>query len=210
MLRKRSYPAGFVEPCLATPSSKVPSGTGWVHEVKHDGCRFVVRKDAETVRVFTRHGNDWTERVPAIAAATRALKVRSATLDGECVICRPDGISDFDLLRSALARKQAPQAFLYAFDVMEVDGQDLRRLPWTARREALERLLRRSAPGLRLSEYDAGDGGALFRAACKLGLEGLVSKRVESRYHSGRTRDWIKVKNPVAPAASRHLENWRR
>jgi bifunctional non-homologous end joining protein LigD len=207
--RGLSHPAssGFIEPCLATPALSVPGGDGWVHEIKHDGCRMILRRDGDRVRAFTRRGNDWTDRVPSIVAAVKALEVASVTLDGECVMCREDGVTDFDLLRVALARRSAPAAFLYAFDVIELNGQDLRRQPWEDRRGDVTRVLRKSAPDLRLSEHLEGDGDVIFRHACKLGLEGIVSKRRDAGYRSGRSRDWIKIKNPGAPAMTRNLEN---
>ena len=152
-LPRRHLHPEFVEPCLATKAHKVPDGPLWVHEIKHDGSRFICRKNGERVHVFTRQGHDWTERVPGIAEALRRLKVDCVTLDGEGVICRDDGVTDFDAVRLALARKHAPQAFLYAFDVMEVDWQDLRREPWEARRRALAGLLRLATPGLKVSEH---------------------------------------------------------
>jgi len=205
---RRSLPAGFIAPCLPTRGQEVPTGPLWIHEIKHDGFRFICRRDGDRVRIFTRRGNDWTERVPAVVEAMRALPGRSATIDGEAVICRPDGLSDFDALRLALARGDAPGAFLYAFDLLELDGQDVRRQPWEARRKALTRLLQRSPPGLQVSEHMDGqeDGRAVFRAACELGLEGIVSKKRTAPYRSGRSPDWIKVKNPSAPAVTRVLE----
>src|SRR5947207_11697723 len=118
---RRSLPAGFIAPCLPTRGQEVPTGPLWIHEIKHDGFRFICRRDGDRVRIFTRRGNDWTERVPAVVEAMRALPGRSATIDGEAVICRPDGLSDFDALRLALARGDAPGAFLYAFDLLELD-----------------------------------------------------------------------------------------
>jgi hypothetical protein len=111
----------------------VPGGPLWVHEIKHDGYRMVCRRDGDRVRVFTRRGHDWTDRVPKIAEALRCLRVTSATLDGEAVVCDDRGLSDFDRLRSALARRGSREAFLYAFDLLEIDGRDLRRGPYGAR-----------------------------------------------------------------------------
>jgi len=116
------------------------------------------------------------------------------------------GISDFDALRLALARREgSPAAFLFAFDLLALDGQDLRAEPWQVRRETLASLLRgaKRNGGLRLSEHLDGDGTAMYRHACKLGLEGIVSKRRDAPYRSGRSPHWIKVKNPEAPAARR-------
>jgi bifunctional non-homologous end joining protein LigD len=130
-------PPGFIEPCLPTPADTVPSGPQWVHEIKHDGYRFICRRDGDRVHVFSRRGNDYSDRVPAIAAALQSLKVKSVTLDGEGVVCDPDGVTDFALLRAALGRKGSRRPFLYAFDLLELDGRDLRDRPWEDRRKAL-------------------------------------------------------------------------
>jgi bifunctional non-homologous end joining protein LigD len=200
-------PAGFIEPCLPTLSEYVPSGPEWVHEIKHDGYRFMCRREGDRVRVFSRHGNDYTDRVPAIAEALAALKLKSATLDGEGVMCGSDGVSDFGRLRFALRRQGSRRVFLYAFDILELDGRDLRVRPWDERRNALTKLLRKASDGVRLSEHLATtDGDTLFRHACDMGLEGIVAKRRDRPYRSGRSPDWIKVENPDAPAATRIIE----
>ena len=129
------------------------------------------------------------------------------TLDGEGVVCRPDGVSDFDRLRAAVGRLGSRDAFLYAFDLLEINGTDLRRDSWEVRRSTLASLLRRAGHGIRLSEHvDSADGDAVFRHACAMGLEGIVAKRRDRPYRSGRSPDWIKVKNPDAPAATRVIE----
>ena len=205
--RRRPLPPGFIEPCLATRAERVPIGPLWAHEIKHDGYRFICRRDGDRVRVFSRRGLDWTDRVPSIVAAMRSLRARTATLDGEAVVARDDGVTDFAALRSALSRRVGGAAvFLYAFDLLELDGQDLRREPWLVRRETLASLIRKAGPGIALSEHLDGDGEAIFHHACVLGLEGIVSKRRDAPYRSGRSPDWIKVKNPNAPAATRVIE----
>ena len=201
------HPPGFIEPCLPTLGHAVSSGPQWVHEIKHDGYRFICRCEGDRVRVFSRRGTDYTERVPAIAEALRALPVTSVTLDGEGVVCDPDGVTDFDLLRATLGHKGLRRAFLFAFDVLELDGRDLRASPWDERRKALTKLLRKAGNGIRLSEHLATtDGNTLFQHACAMGLEGIVAKRRDRPYRSGRCPDWIKVKNPDAPAANRLIE----
>jgi bifunctional non-homologous end joining protein LigD len=135
-----------------------------------------------------------------IAEALGALPVKSATLDGEGVVCGPDGVSDFDRMRAAVGRKGSPrEAFLMAFDVLELDGIDLGREVWDERRKVLARLLRGAPAGIQLSEHLDGDGALAFQHACKLGLEGIVAKRRDRPYRSGRSPDWVKVKNPDAP-----------
>jgi bifunctional non-homologous end joining protein LigD len=200
-------PPGFIEPCLPTNGSAVPCGPKWAYEIKHDGFRFICRRDGYRVRVFSRGGYDWTDRVPLIAEALTALRVRSITLDGEGVVCGSDGVSDFDLLRAAVGRKGSREAFLYAFDLLELDGQDLRREPWETRRATLASLLRKASDGIRLCEHFEGtDGTTIFGHACAKGLEGIVAKRRDRPYRSGRSPDWIKVKNPDAPTATRIIE----
>jgi bifunctional non-homologous end joining protein LigD len=161
--------------------------------------RFIARRDGERVRVFSRNAKDWTDKVPLIVEAMRALPVKSATLDGEGVVVDERGVTDFERLRSALARGGSRAIFLYGFDLLELDGEDLRRHPWEIRRATLTGLLRKAGPGIRLSEHLDGDGETIFRRACALGAEGVVAKRRDRPYRSGRCADWVKIKNPEAP-----------
>ena len=196
----RHYPAGFIEPCLPTVRSKPPSGPEWIHEIKHDGYRMIVRRDRDRVRLFTRRGHDWTHRFGWIVHALQVLRVKSVTLDGEMVVCDDDGISVFAKLHS---QSYDGQAFLYAFDLLELNGNDYRREPLEKRKAKLAKLLARAEPGIRLNEHVEDDGADIFRHACKLGLEGIVSKRRGFPYRSGRCKSWIKVKNPTSPAMMR-------
>jgi bifunctional non-homologous end joining protein LigD len=201
-------PVGFVEPCLPTLGSAVPTGPQWVYEIKHDGFRFICRREGDRVRVFSRRGYDWTDRVPRIAEGLAALRVKSVTLDGEGIVCGPDGVSDFARLRTAVGRMGSRDAFLYAFDLLEINGTDLRRDAWHVRRATLASLLRKARNGTRLSEHlDGTDGEAVFRHACAMGLEGIVAKCRDRPYRSGRSPNWIKIKNPDAPAATRVIES---
>ena len=145
----------------------------------------------------TRRGFDWTGRFPWIEDALRSLRAQSATIDGEAVYCGDDGISDFEKLHS---RAYDQQVFLYAFDLLELNGEDCRRQSLERRKGSLERLVA-GRTGVRLSEHIEGDGPIIFEHACKMGLEGIVSKRRDLPYRSGRVRRWIKVKNPASPAA---------
>jgi ATP-dependent DNA ligase len=180
-----------------------------VHEIKHDGFRMMVRRDAAGVRLLTRNGNNWTDRFPLIAAAAGALKVRSCLLDGEAVACDGDGMPSFDRLRY---RRADGAVFLFAFDLLELDGRDLRREPFEVRKATLASVLRKAGHGLQLNEHlEHEDGEVVFRHACKMGLEGIVSKRLASPYRSGRSPDWLKMKNPAAPAVKREAEeDWGR
>ena len=137
------------------------------------------------------------------------MRPRSCIIDGEAVACGEDGIASFDRIRY---RQHDVSVFLYAFDLIELDGDDLRRDPLAVRKATLASLLARAAPGLRFNEHlDEDDGPLVFAHACKMGLEGLVSKRRNSVYRSGRSTDWIKSKNPAAPAVRREAEeDWSR
>jgi len=199
-------PLGFIEPCLPTNARTVPASAQWAYEIKHDGFRFICRRDGDRVRVFSRNGRDWTDRVPLIAEALAKLRVKSVTLDGEGVVCRPDGVTDFDKLRAAVGRLGSRDSFLCAFDLLELDGENMRPYEWHVRRTTLRSLIKRAGAGIRLSENLDGDGMAAFRHACRMGLEGIVAKRRDRSYRSGRSPDWIKVKNPDAPAATRIIE----
>jgi bifunctional non-homologous end joining protein LigD len=150
------HPPGFIEPCLPTLGHTVPTGPQRAYKIKHDGFRFICRRDGDRVRVFSRRGNDFTDRVPLIAEALAKLPVKSVTIDGEGVACGAGGVSDFDRLRAAVGRKGARDAFLYA------------PVPWASKA---------SSPSAR-----------------------------DRPYQSGRSADWIRVKNPAAPAANRVIE----
>jgi bifunctional non-homologous end joining protein LigD len=195
MLSRSPFPTGFVEPCLPTASRTVPDGSRWAFEVKHDGFRFIARRDGDRVRVLSRNARDWSDRVPLIVEGMLALPVTSATIDGEGVVVDERGVTDFERLRSALAeRGGSREAFLYGFDLLELGGEDLRQHPWEIRRATLTGLLRKARPGIRLSEHLDGDGETIFRHACALGAEGIVAKRRDRPYRSGRCADWVKVK----------------
>jgi bifunctional non-homologous end joining protein LigD len=194
---------GFVDPCIPSRAPKPPSGPVWVHEVKHDGYRLIVRRDGEAVRLFTRRGYDWTDRYPGIAAAAAKLKARSFTLDGEAVVADADGVAVFDALHR---RGRVTDAILQAFDLLELDGEDMRPLPLGKRKDRLARLPAREQAGIALNEHINANGELVFRQACVMGLEGIVSKRLSAPYRSGPSRDWIKVKNPDSPAMLRFRE----
>jgi bifunctional non-homologous end joining protein LigD len=202
MLVRRIRTDGFVDPCIPSRAPKPPSGPGWVHEVKHDGYRLIVRRDGEAVRLFTRRGHDWTDRYPAIAAAAAKVRARSFTLDGEAVVAGPDGGAVFDVLHR---RGRVTDAILQAFDLLELDGEDLRPLPLIEREKRLARLLARTRAGIVINEHTDEEGAVVFLDACKMGLEGIVSKRLTAPYRSGPSRG-SKVKNPNSPAMARHRD----
>src|SRR5215813_1854267 len=208
MARIKRLPAGFVIPAQPVLASRPPSDADWVHEIKHDGYRLIVCRNGPIVRLYTRNAYDWTLRLPAIAAAAERTKAKSFTIDGEAVVLGPDGLSRFDELRR---RAAARTAILYAFDLIEHDGQDLRNRPFLDRKNALARLLRDTEAGILLNEHVVGDGPTVFDHACKLGAEGIVSKRVDGTYRSGPCSVWIKVRNPASMAVRRERsERWNR
>jgi bifunctional non-homologous end joining protein LigD len=197
-------PAGFVAPCLPTKAAMPASGELWLHEIKHDGFRVIGRKDGERVRLYSRPGNDLTPRFPLIVQAMARLRSRSCTIDGEAVACGDDGVPSFDRLRH---RRHDGSVFLYVFDLIELDGDDLRREPLEVRKTTLASVLAKAAPGLRLNQHiEHADGETVFRHACKLGLEGIVSNRKGLPYRSGRSPDWLKMKNPACAAVKREAE----
>jgi ATP-dependent DNA ligase len=176
--RPRTLPAGFIAPCLPTDASQPPSGEQWLHEIKHDGFRVIARKDGNRVRLYSRPGNDLTYRFPLIVEALARLRARSCIIDGEAVACREDGMADFNRIRY---RHHDADVFLYAFDLLELNGDDLRRDPLQVRKATLASVLARAASGLRFNEHmEEVDGPLVFQHACKLGLEGIVSKRRDS------------------------------
>jgi len=160
-----------------------------------------LRRDGDSVRLFTRGGYDWSDCYPAIARAARKLRARSFTIDGEAAVCGPDGVAVFDALHR---RGTVTEAMLYAFDLLELDGTDMRPMPLVERKAKLGRLVDRRLTGIVMNEHTDEDGATVFRHACKLGLEGIVSKQLSKPYQSGRSGHWLKVKNPDSPAMVRH------
>ncbi|WP_234828160.1 non-homologous end-joining DNA ligase [Sinorhizobium fredii] len=189
---------GRVDPCLATLIDKPPIGPEWAFEVKWDGYRLAVHIEPGRLRIITRGGYDWTTRFPAIAAEAQLLGVETAILDGEAVVLDDSGRSDFGMLQRALGRRPAShepgEIILFVFDLLYLDGSDLRRLPQRERRRLLEQVLpvdRRGA--IRLSEEVPAAGDEFLRVACAHGIEGIVAKHRERPYRSGRRLDWLKI-----------------
>ena len=188
----------FISPCLPSPCQKAPSGSAWVHEIKHDGYRLMARREGNRVRLYTRRGYDWSAKYPRIVDALRSLRVRCIIVDGEAVWAGRDGKSDFDKLHS---RAHDQQVFLYAFDLLELNGEDYRQDSLEQRKAKLEKVLARTE-GMRFSEHLDGDGKTIFKHACKMGLEGIVSKRRDFGYRNGRTKSWMKIKTLVRQPCS--------
>jgi bifunctional non-homologous end joining protein LigD len=193
----RPLPPGFIAPCLPTASDRCKSGPEWVHEIKHDGYRLIARRSDDRVRLYTRRGFNWADRHPHIVDALRSLHVLYHN-DGEAVWC---GKVASQILTSCTLARMTRASFSTASTLSKLNGEDLRP-PLEQRKGKLEKLLARN-DGMRFSEHHDGDGAIVFKHACKLGLEGIVSMRLDLAYRSGRCRAWIKIKNPASPAMLR-------
>lgn len=192
--RKKPLPA-FVEPALANLKPRPPKGEKWLHEIKFDGYRLQARIDGDDVTLLTRSGLDWTEKFgEALTAAFQSLGARTALIDGEVVVERGSGASDFSALQQDLSEGRSDRFLFYAFDLLHLDGHDLRNAPLVERKALLEALISGRDGRLRYSEHFSEAGGLVLEHACRLSLEGVISKDRDSRYVSGRKGQWIKSK----------------
>jgi bifunctional non-homologous end joining protein LigD len=172
-LRERTRPGlGIIEPCLPSPAKAPPSGPGWLHEIKHDGFRILARRDPAGVRLITRAGNDFSHRFPFIAMALAKLPVRSCLIDGEAIVCDENGLAVFELIRRHGALASAVHC---AFDLLELNGEDLRRQPIEERKWRLANLLDGSHLGLVLNEHFEGDGAIVCSASTNTQLASGVA-----------------------------------
>jgi bifunctional non-homologous end joining protein LigD len=185
---KAPYP-GIVEPALASSIDKVPGGERRIHEIKFDGYRVQVHLVNEAVKVFTRRGNDWTKRFKKVADEAWPIGAGSAIIDGEIVVPAADGTTDFSVLQNELKGKST-KIVMVAFDLLYLNGYDLRKLPLIERKAHLKKLVAKT--DIQFSESFEIDGSEMFTHACSVGLEGVVSKVRDSRYASGRGNDWVK------------------
>ena len=190
---RRTPPSGFILPCQPLLVDRPPAGSDWLHEIKQDGYRILACKEGSRVTLWTRHGTNFTDRLPKVAEAVCSLAAESALVDGEAVAFRPDGHSDFAALRT---KAGSALACLVAFDLLSLNGADLRQRPIEERRDKLSRLVR-GVDNILFSEAKAAEGALVFAKACELGLEAIVSKRAGSRYRSGTSHSWLKSKNPA-------------
>jgi bifunctional non-homologous end joining protein LigD len=183
----------FVAPMLATLVSAPPRHGEWLYEVKHDGYRMLACFGPDGVQLFTRSGNDWTAKLPHLAAALKQLRLKNSWLDGEIVVPGADGRSSFQALQNAFEAGRDAGIVYYVFDAPFLQGRDLRRLPVAERKKRLAAALK---PGsqIRLSEHLGGDAQEVLEKACQLGLEGLIGKQADSVYIAGRSKSWIKLK----------------
>ena len=188
-------PPAFIAPQLATRVDAPPDGDDWLHEIKFDGYRLLCRVDDGDVRILTRHEKDWTAKFPDLAMALKGLSAANAYVDGEAVIFDKTGLTDFGALQNWFKAPDGRAVTYCAFDLLHLDGKDLRGEPLAARKAALRTLLDASGiPSLKFSDHQLGHGAAFFAAAKGLGVEGIISKRAEAAYTSGRTHGWLKIK----------------
>ncbi|MEE4210016.1 MAG: DNA ligase D [Parvularcula sp.] len=189
----------YRKPQLASLVDYVPTGNGWMHEIKFDGYRALVAARGKTVRVYTRSGKDWTDKFSPLAKAIGALDLPSCLIDGEIVAVDGSGNPDFSSLQKVLKRGNGAQGSddvlqWHAFDLLELGGEDLSDLPNIERKERLEALLDRAEPPIFLTDHVIGAGEKLYRAMCGAGQEGIISKKVDARYLGSRGKRWVKVK----------------
>jgi bifunctional non-homologous end joining protein LigD len=186
-----------LRPQLASPSTAVPAGDDWLHEIKLDGYRTMARIEDGDVRFFTRSGHDWTDRYGSLADGFANIRCRQAVVDGEIVIQDAEGVSRFSALQDALAEGRTHELLFFAFDLLHLDGYDLAEVPLLERKRALEALLapaiEPSSP-LQLSSHIRGHGPDFLEQASRMGLEGVISKRANAHYRAGRTKTWLKTK----------------
>ncbi len=193
--RKAAMPKEIL-PELTTLVDEVPAGDQWLHEIKFDGYRMLAFIDGGRVRMLTRKANDWTDRFSGLVEPLKALPVRQAVLDGEVVIVAPNGTTSFQLLQNVLNNGRQGELVFYGFDLLYLDGHDLRGVPLLERKEALRVLLdgKVDEGPVRFSDHVVGNGAVFHQHACQMGLEGIIAKRCDSRYVAKRTKDWLKIK----------------
>jgi bifunctional non-homologous end joining protein LigD len=191
---KKAKMPELIKPELATLVDAAPAGDEWFHEIKYDGYRALCHLEDGEARLFTRQGNDWTDRFAGLAREAATLPAHQAVLDGEVVVLRPDGSSSFQALQNALSENRGRDLIYIIFDLLYLDGYDLRPVPLEARKEALARLLAGHSGALRFGDHVQGAGEGFYRQVCGYGLEGIVSKRAALPYRAGRSKEWLKLK----------------
>src|SRR5262245_49702911 len=194
---KRAHPLadpGFIEPCHPVERDRPPKGGNWIHEIKADGYRAQVHVRGGKVIVYSRRGHDWTQTFMSIARAAESLPVRHAVLDGEAIVQDARGIADYHALRRELARKYAGNLTYYVFDLLYLDDEDLMHRQLDYRKKKLKAHVTKAPQGFIFADHLEADAEGVYARACKMGLEGIVSKRRDSPYRSGRQESWIKAK----------------
>src|SRR4051794_9062453 len=185
---------GYIEPCDPTLREQPPRGEDWVYEIKADGYRAQLHVQDDDAKVYSRSGLDWTEQFSSVAAGAHLLKANSFVIDGEAVVYGSGGLPDFQQLRRELGPKQSERVRYHAFDLLYLDGYDLRRVVYEERKRLLQRLLKGAPETFIYVEALAGDGSVILEKGCQLGLEGLIGKRLGEPYRSGRQDSWVKLK----------------
>jgi bifunctional non-homologous end joining protein LigD len=185
-----------IRPQLASVRAAAPTGDQWLHEIKFDGYRTIAHVEQGAVRLITRSGLDWTRYYGHLAKAFQGLRCRQAILDGEVAVQDATGVTSVPALEQALESRRTEQLIFYAFDLLHLDGDDLRPKPLLQRKAALATLLAapKASARLHISEYVIGEGPAVFDQVCRMGLEGILCKRIDATYRSGRTSTWLKIK----------------
>jgi ATP-dependent DNA ligase len=189
-MSQRSLPAGFIAPCLPIKTAQLPPGRRWLHEIKHDGFRIIARKKGSQVRLYSRPGNDLTHRFPLIVETLLRLRARSCIIDGEAVACDEKGIASFNIVRY---RRNDESIFLYAFDIIELNGDDLRRDPLEGRKAKLEMMLAKAASNQRHIRRSQPTRKAALKDACDQLLQGHAVNRIvgpNETISAERVRDW--------------------
>jgi bifunctional non-homologous end joining protein LigD len=192
--KKEALPK-FIPPQLASSSEQPPTGKGWLHELKLDGYRMQAHLENGKVQLLTRSGLDWTHRMRSLATSLEELPAKAALLDGEAIVLDERGISSFAALQAAFQEGAKHALLYYVFDLLHLDGHELRNLPLIERKKVLAELLEGlDEEAVRISEHVQDEKAAIFEEACRHGAEGIVSKRADSKYISGRSASWVKVK----------------
>ena len=184
----------WIPPQLSQLVKQAPGGSDWVHEIKYDGYRMHARLDRGQVRLLTRTGLDWTDKYPAIASALAQLPATSAYLDGELCGVRPDGVTSFSMIQSATDSGTTAGLVFFAFDLLYLNGTPIAPLPLITRKVRLRHLLEHADPSLHYSDHQEGSGPEFHAQACRLGLEGIVSKRADAAYAPGNRGLRVKAK----------------
>jgi DNA ligase D-like protein (predicted ligase) len=190
----RGHPPAWIEPQLTRLVNEAPDGPEWVHEIKYDGYRMHARIDGSDIRLLTRTSLDWSHRYQATIAALRALKVENAYLDGELCAVRPNGVTSFSRLQAAMDEGRTGDLVFFAFDLLFLNGESTAGLPLIERKARLDGLFKSDMARLRFSGHVIGSGPQFREHACKLSLEGAVSKRIDRPYAPGDRGLWVKSK----------------
>ena len=191
---KAPGPPKWIKPQLTRLADEAPAGSDWLHEIKYDGYRMHARLDRGKVQLLTRTGLDWSILYPYTVSALRALRAKTAYIDGELCALRADGVPSFGLLQAAMDQGRTNSLVFFAFDLLYLDGKRTAALPLIERKQRLHPLFAQAAPGLHFTDHVVGNGPGVRKHACEMGLEGVISKRLEQPYMPGNRGLWLKSK----------------